>query len=139
MDEKGLIIGKSPRVKVICVRGRKSPPLLTDGNRELITVIKTVSTSGRYLPPMIIYKSKSRQAQWHMHLNAEDRETVFCVSSKGWTNQILGVEYLKLLFKPHTTRDDVPEGRPWHRLLIVDDHNSHFSTEFLTFCSEHNI
>ena len=32
MDEKGLQMGKSSRVKVICVRGRRSPPLLTDGD-----------------------------------------------------------------------------------------------------------
>lgn len=74
-----------------------------------------------------------------MHLNAENRDTGSCVSSKGWTNQILGVEYLKLLFEPHTTGDDAPEGRPWHRLLLVDGHKLQFSTEFLTSCSEHNI
>ena len=55
MDEKGLQMGKSARVKVICVRGRKSPPLMTDGNRELITAIETIAADGTFLSPMIIY------------------------------------------------------------------------------------
>ena len=55
----------------------------------------------------------------------EDRDTdiVFAYSDKGWTSQVLGVEYLRLLFEPLTAplcaRDE------W-RLLIVDGHNSHF-------------
>ena len=59
MDEKGLQMAKSVRVKVICVRGRKSPPLVQDGNRELITAIETIAADGTFLPSMIIYKGKS--------------------------------------------------------------------------------
>lgn len=32
MDEKGIILGKAHRVQVIFVRGRQSPPLMTEGN-----------------------------------------------------------------------------------------------------------
>ena len=102
MDEKGLQMGKSARVKVICVRGRKSPPLMKDGNRELITAIETIAADGSFLPPMIIYKGQGQLAQWHNYLKAEDSQTVFSVSPKGWTNQVLGVEYLRLLFDPLT-------------------------------------
>lgn len=100
MDKKGLQIGKSTRVKVICVHGRKSPPLMTDGNRELITAIETIAADGSYLPPMIIYQGQAQLEQWHNHLTTEDGDTVFSVSPKGWTNQVVGVEYLKPLFDP---------------------------------------
>ena len=60
MDEKGLIMGKSTKVKVICVRERKSPPLLKEGNRELITTVETVCADGTVLPPMLIYKGKTQ-------------------------------------------------------------------------------
>ena len=60
MDEKGIIQGKSPRVKVICVRGRRSPPLMKDGDGELTTIIEAVSASGVVLPPMVILKGQGQ-------------------------------------------------------------------------------
>ena len=104
MDEKGLQMGKSARVKVICVRGRKSPPLMKDRNGELITAIETIAADGTFLPSMIIYKGQAQLAQWHNHLSEEDKDTVFSVSPKGWTNQVLGLEYLRLLFDPLTRK-----------------------------------
>ena len=64
-------------------------------------------------------------------------ETVFANSDKGWANQTLGVEYLKLLFEPST----LPKRseKDFWRLLIVDGHNSHFSTEFISFYEDHRI
>lgn len=104
MDEKGLQMGKSARVKVICVRGRRSPPLMKDGNRELVTAVETIGADGTVLPPMIILKGKTQQAQWHSYLSEEDKDTIFSASSKGWTNRKLGIEYLKLLFEPHSKK-----------------------------------
>ena len=86
MDEKGLQMGKSACVKVICIRGRKSPPLMTDGNRELVMAIETVGGDGTFLPPMIIYKGQAQLAQWHQYLTEEDKDTIFSTSLKGWTN-----------------------------------------------------
>ena len=60
MDEKGLLMGKSPGVKVICVRGRHSPPLLKDGDRELVTAIETIAADGSILPSMLVYKGQGQ-------------------------------------------------------------------------------
>ena len=51
---------------------------------------------------MIIYKGQTQLAQWHKYLNEEDKDTIFSISPKGWTSQVLGVEYLRLLFDPLT-------------------------------------
>ena len=75
---------------------------MKDGNLELITAIETIAGDGAFLPPMIIYKGQAQLAQWHNHLNTEDKDTVFSVSPKGCTNQVLGLEYLRLLFDPLT-------------------------------------
>ena len=32
---------------------------------------------------------------WHKYLSEEDKDTIFSVSPKGWTDQVLGGEYLK--------------------------------------------
>ena len=86
MDKKELLMGKLASVKVICVRGRPSPPLLQVRSRELITAVETVVEDGTVLPPMIIYKGKTLQSQWCKYLNKEDKDTIFSVSPKGWTN-----------------------------------------------------
>ena len=39
MDEKNIQMGKSVQVKVICIRGKKYPPLMKDGS-ELFTAIE---------------------------------------------------------------------------------------------------
>ena len=72
MDEKGLQMGKSAWVKLICVHGRCSPPLMKDGDYELVTAIETVAADGSVLPSMLIYKGKGQYMQWHTYLHEED-------------------------------------------------------------------
>ena len=71
---------------------------IIDGNREIITIIDTICADDYVLPSMVIYKAKAYYSGWHTNLEDEDPGTVFALSDKGWTNQVLGVEYLKLLF-----------------------------------------
>ena len=56
MDEKGFRQGVSDRARVICRRLPRgmSGKVAIDGNRELITVIETISGDGIVLPPLII-------------------------------------------------------------------------------------
>ena len=59
---------------------------------------------------------------------------MIAVSDNGWTNNKLGVEWLKH-FDAHTkTRT-----KGTHRLLILDGHESHNSMEFQAYCQENNI
>ena len=56
MGEKAFMMRVASKVKVICLRVRKSPPLMHDGKREIITALETISADGRVLPSMMIYK-----------------------------------------------------------------------------------
>ena len=69
---------------------------MKDGDRELVTAIETVAADVSILPSMLIYKGQGQYNQWHKYLNEEDADTVFSFSPKGWTSQILGVDYLNL-------------------------------------------
>ena len=53
---------------------------------------------------------------------SEDADTVFSFPPKGWTSQILGVDYLKLLSVPWIKNKFKGNEKC---LLIVDGHNSH--------------
>lgn len=58
------------------------------------------------------------------------------LSPKGWTDQELGLEWLKKDFEPASALRN-RTGKP--RLLILDGHNSHCTYEFVTFAKNHNI
>ncbi|KAF8241436.1 hypothetical protein K440DRAFT_571968, partial [Wilcoxina mikolae CBS 423.85] len=53
-----------------------------------------------------------------------DRETVFTSSPNGWTDDVLGVEWIRH-FNKYIPSKDQP------RLLILDGHRSPLSVEFL--------
>ena len=56
-------------------------------------------------------------------------------SENGWTDNELGLNWLKKCFEPATAK--YPHGE--YRLLIVDGHASNISTEFIKFCNEKKI
>lgn len=94
-------MGRSSRVKVICRRGKKNTRKTQDGNREIITVIETVSAAGVVLPPMIIYKGQAHYKGWTALVQAGDR-AFFAISDKGWTSRSIGIEYMTRNFEPNT-------------------------------------
>jgi hypothetical protein len=55
------------------------------------------------------------------------------VSPTGWTNDDLGVEWLKKVFDPPTKR----KARRKYRLLTLDRHGSHVTRRFIDYCDEH--
>ena len=99
MDEKGIMMGKGERCKVICRRGRKNSSLRHDGNREWVTVIEAVSAVGVVLPPMLANKGEAHYIGWYAALRKGDQAN-FSYSKKGWTDQELEVEWLENNFEP---------------------------------------
>jgi hypothetical protein len=57
------------------------------------------------------------------------------VSPKGWTTNELGAEWFKRCFDPKSKKHQKGE----YRLLILDRHASHISTEVIKFCTENKI
>ena len=62
MDEKGFVLGKANRAKVVCQRGRSAPIQQSDGSREFTTVLEAVSANGKTIVPFIIMKGKHHLA-----------------------------------------------------------------------------
>ncbi|EOA88707.1 uncharacterized protein SETTUDRAFT_65552, partial [Exserohilum turcica Et28A] len=108
-------------IKVVTGAERRTRPTLTQpGNREWVTVIQSICAAGYATPPFIIYKGRK-----------------LSVSENGWTNNELGLAWLKH-FDEHTkTRQSSTVGG--HRLLIIDGHESHCSIDFQDLCKEKNI
>ena len=94
-------MGKSSTIKVICRKGKKRNVKIQDGQRELITVIETVSATGVLLPPTIIYKGTAQYKGWHALVKAGDK-SYFSYSETGWSNREIGLGYLTNNFEPHS-------------------------------------
>ena len=105
MDEKGFLMGLAQASKVICsCEGGSKFKLPDDGNRELLTVIECVSGDGRVIPSFISYKGAHHYMGWHRFTDRDDISATFRFSyaAKGWTNRILGMEWLVEVFDKET-------------------------------------
>jgi hypothetical protein len=58
------------------------------------------------------------------------------ISDNGWTDNKLFLEWLERCFEPETRK---LHGDSEYRMLIVDGHASHISTDAIRFCIKHKI
>lgn len=134
MDETGFQMGVISTAKVICgseTRGSRAKAM-QPGNREWVTAIEAVNTTGWALPPQIILSGVKHQSSWYKMV---PDDYMVSVSENGWTNNELGKEWLQNMFENHTASRTI--GR--YRLLILDGHGSHATAEFDKFCTERHI
>ena len=140
MDEKGCMLGILTRSKRVFSRrlyeeGRIKAHI-QDGNREWITLLACICADGSALAPALIYQSASGSIQdtWLQALRPEDR--VYISSSpSGWTNNDIGLSWLKQVFDRSTKEK---AGRSY-RLLILDGHGSHLTMDFIEYCDRNRI
>jgi hypothetical protein len=139
MDEKGAMMGVIGQQRCIVSKAEKRPKSAQDGNREWVTLIECVSLLGAVLSPWIIFKGKVQLTKWTAKLRelrkGEEFPGHIAISDNGWTDNELGVAWLKECFEPETAKTQKGE---W-RLLLWDGHSSHISTAAIKFCLEKNI
>jgi hypothetical protein len=107
-----------------------------DGNREFISLLVCIAADGTALPPALIYKSDSGVLQdtWVEDVNPDD-EAFFAVSTKGWSCDVLGLNWLENVFH-HYTKQKAGNRRC---LLIVDGHSSYVNLKFINKCDNLRI
>jgi hypothetical protein len=141
MDEKGFmigVVGRSKRVfDKVLYRKRQFKQPIHDGNRERVTVVAGVCADGTHLPPGVIFPAKGDavQASWVREIDPAKHSIHFTTSPTGWTNDDLGVAWLKQVFDRYTKR----KARRRYRLLIIDGHGSHVTKAFIDYCDQHKI
>jgi hypothetical protein len=133
-DETGFAMGLIATAKVITradYYGRRS--VLQPGNREWVTSIECVNSTGFVLPPCIIFKSTTyQQYAWFDDIPDDWRIEI---SQNGWTTDEIGLRWLQKLFIPSTTGRT--KGK--YRLLVLDGHGSHLTPRFDRLCHENDI
>jgi len=133
-DETGFQMGVIGSMKVVTGSEKRArPDLIQPGDREWVTVIQSICAAGYAIPPFIIYKGRIHISAWYEEADIP-RNWKLSVSKNGWTNNDLGVAWLKH-FDAHTKTRQVG----LYRLLILDGHESHQSQDFKDYCLEHKI
>jgi uncharacterized protein (UPF0179 family) len=107
MDEKDFLLGQAVKEKVICRKGQKNPCYIQDGNRKTVTVIESIATDGRVIPPTYIYKGSRHLLGWHAGVQDKEQAT-FARSTKDWTDNELRLEWVELNFEKYTIKMFVP-------------------------------
>jgi hypothetical protein len=141
MDEKGFMIGVEKRSKrwfskQVFLHGGIQKAL-QDGNRDWITALCTICADGTTLPPALIYEAMNDNVRdiWVEDIQPEQHQVYVASSPSGWTNERLGLAWLKDVFDANTKSK---ARRKW-RLLIVDGHGSHITRQFIDHCIKNRI
>jgi len=128
-NETGFQIGIIGSMKVIIGLERHTRPnLIQPGDREWVTVIQSICAAGYTTPPFIIYKGRVHISAWYEEADIP-YDWKLSVSKNGWTNNALGLKWLKH-FNEHTKTHQVGS----YRLLIRNGHESHLNQDFKDYC-----
>lgn len=135
-NAKGFNIGiRGKNAFVVCNADERQVYEAEQGRTEWVTIVECICGDGSAIPPLTIFKGENIQTGW-IPLKADDnRDWAWSKNSKGWTCDIIAIDWIKRVFDPATREKANGE---W-RLLICDGHGSHVSAEFVGYCMENKI
>ena len=142
VDEKGFLIGFSrTKKRIVAIEGLRSKRITgasQDGNREFITLIASICADESALPPALIYQGESYDLHdtWLDEFDDAAHSAFFASSKNGWSDDSLGLDWLRQVFDRTTKEKTSPRDR---RLLIVDGHNSHVNLPFIEYADANRI
>ena len=133
MDETGFNVGVAKTGRIVIdlrqnVNYKKQP-----GRQEWLTLIECICADGSTIPPLVIFKGKTFPVD--QVLQCTEDSWRFSCSNKGWTSNELGADWLRRCFEPATR--EKANMKP--RILILDGHESHITSQFLFHCFHNNI
>jgi hypothetical protein len=134
-DETGFMMGVISATGMVVTRAerRGGAKMAQQGNREWVTVIQGVSSQGWAIPPFIIVAGKYHLSSWYQDSPLPE-DWIIAVSEKGWTTNERGLEWIR-----HFDKHSRGRATGAYRLLVLDGHESHHSTEFELYCKENKI
>lgn len=97
-----------------------------------------MTAEGRRLTPAIVFTGASLQGQWYPRWvkDQEDiRDWKYDYSLTGWSNAEVALKWLKEIYLPETKPANP---RDW-RLLILDEHSSYDTTQFMFLCQQNRV
>ena len=128
MDETGIALGVCTNQRVMGSSATSRIYKKTPENKEWVSIVETISAGGRSTRCLVIFKGKNLQSTWFKHTQVPDWQ--YTCLENGWTSNNIAVEWLEKIFIPET-KPRVPGAT---RILLLDNHGSHITTEFMWKC-----
>jgi 4-hydroxybenzoate polyprenyltransferase len=132
MDESGIMEGLGANGLVVGSAQRRSIQKKQPGSHSWTSFIECISATGNALLPLVIFKGKSVQQQWFPLLLKQYKGWKFTATENAWTSDETAIEWLETVFLPQTMTSEP-------RLLILDGHGSHETTDFMYLCYQNNV
>lgn len=130
MDETGLTEVHTPP-NIIAAKGKKGVHSITSGEKgTTTTIVSCCNASGRYVPPLIIFKGIRENP---LLIRSAPAGTIVKLSKTGWITSDIFYEWMKH-FNVH--RQKTPDGAT---LLILDGHISHLAIDTLKYAEQNKI
>jgi hypothetical protein len=100
-------------------------------------VIACIRADSIALPPGIIYGDSDGgiRSSWAEAIEAGEHQVSVTSTLSGWSNNDVGLAWLKEIFDRYTKQRAGNE----MRLLIFDGHGSHITSDFIDYCDENKI
>ena len=120
---------------VITLKSRKKLYMIDFDNRDYIISIEYISADKNdyALLAFLIYASAWVLKKWCLENDFSNHITIV-VSESEYSNDELSIEWIQY-FHTHTESRRVET----YRMLVMNDHDSHMTTEFLDYVTKHNI
>lgn len=130
MDECGIRIGIAKNQYVYTTNGGEvfKPH---SNNRELVTLVETISAQGYAIEPMIVVKASTIIEKWCGDL---PDDYLLNTSDTGYSNDQLCFDYIQHFHKRTANR-----AKGAWRLLLMDGYASHITYELVKYAYEHQI
>ncbi len=99
-------------------------------------ILACILAIGKWIPPLLIYKGESGDlmSSWVDDVTT-DSKAHFTTSPNGWSNNAIGLAWLKQVFERYTKS---PRKTQKH-LFIVNGHSSHVNMEFVDWADTYGI
>lgn len=133
MDETGTQLGASTHYKVAGTSSTSKTYKKAPKSRQWVTTIETVSATGKYARCLIIFKGATLQTSWFSDTEIPDWK--YCCSENAFTTNKLGCQWLDEVFLP----DTAPKIPNAPRILLLDNHGSHITVEFMWKCYQNKV
>lgn len=132
-DESGFKIGEGKARKVETTKAGQSASIGTGGPSESLTSIECIAADGWVMPPWFLVKGEFHMENWYRTTNLPNDYWI-TPTPNGWTDDITAFQWLQS-FEEITKNRCTKTGFR----LLMDNHGSHLTFEFVNFCEDHQI
>lgn len=116
--------------KLIFKRGKKYPERIMNYTKGNTSIMFSGTATGELLPVYVVYKSVNLWQSW---TNCGPKKARYNRSKSGWFDAVCFDDWFQTVVVPWAKKKD---GK---KVVIGDNLSSHFSTDVIKLCEEHNI